>query len=366
MSNQQLLYTNQIPGRTLLADGKEYLFFSGTSYLGILCNQEFQQHLHEGFQKYGTNYSSSRNSNLQLRVFDEVETYLATFTGAEAALTMSSGFMAGQALVHILQNSGHFIYAPDTHPALWRSLADAPTNKLTYDEWATNLAAYISAIPDDQILIVCNSLDPLRARSQSFSWLNTLPSNKKITLIIDDSHGLGVTGVEGAGIYSLLPDVKEAPHIRLLVVGSLGKAFGIPAGVVLGDVLTTEQLKRSPYFGGASPAIPAYMFAFLHSKSLYAQARERLACNINQFLKQLAHPKLFSFLESYPVFYTSQKGLCPFLLDQDIMISSFRYPTPADEPITRVVLNSLHSPDDISKLTEAINKYSFALHSSEF
>lgn len=356
MPDQQLLYTDQMPGRTLKTNGREYLFFSGTSYLGVSCNQQFRQHLLEGFSRYGTNYSSSRNSNLKLQVFEEAEAYLAAYTGADAALTMSSGYLAGQALVLTLQDTGHFMYAPDTHPALWRSMADVPGSGLSYEDWVERVCVEVPALPDKHIVIVCNSLDPLKAQDHPFNWINSLPAEKQITLIIDDSHGLGVTGIDGAGIFSQLAHVKHMSHFRLLIVGSLGKAFGIPAGVILGDHKTIEQLQKSPYFGGASPAIPAYLYAFLQSGSLFKEAREKLYANIAHFLKQLDHTDQFSYFNRYPVFFTRQKELYPYLLSHDILISSFRYPTPADEPVTRVVLNSLHTPEDLNRLTDIINK----------
>ncbi|MCC9167815.1 aminotransferase class I/II-fold pyridoxal phosphate-dependent enzyme [Pontibacter harenae] len=354
------VHIDHLPGRTLLLNGVEHLFCSGTSYLGISSNKEFQQLLIEGMQRYGTNYSSSRNSNLQLKMYEEVEAYLADYTGAEAALTMSSGYLAGQALVQTLQGSGYFIYAPATHPAVWRSSADATDPKQTHEAWVVQLLQEVSNLTYKHIVIVCNSLDPLKARSYSFDWMATLPKDKQFTLIVDDSHGFGVTGKYGTGIYGQLTQYAQA--VRIIVVSSMGKAFGIPAGVILGDRQLIEQLKANPHFGGASPATPAYLYAFLHSSEVFAEAREKLFSNIASFKQQLEQPELFSFFDHYPVFRTTHEDLCPFLLEHQILISSFRYPTPADEPITRVILNSQHTTEDIQRLTNLINQYEQVLY----
>ena len=216
------VYTDQLPGRTLVVDGEEYLFFSGTSYLGIPGSEEFRACLQEGLSRYGTNYSSSRNSNVQLRVFEEAESYMATYTGAEAAFTMSSGYLAGQALVQTLRDSGHFIYAPNTHPALWRSPADEVTGD--YDAWVGTMLQQVKVLSQDHIVLVCNSLDPLKVRNHGFSWLDALPDDKQITLIVDDSHGFGVTGPDGAGIFAQLK-ARLQPNMHLVVASSLGKYF---------------------------------------------------------------------------------------------------------------------------------------------
>ncbi|WP_162053352.1 aminotransferase class I/II-fold pyridoxal phosphate-dependent enzyme [Pontibacter pamirensis] len=351
------VHTDHLPGRTLLVDGVEYLYCSGTSYLGISCNEAFRERLVEGMLRYGTNYSSSRRSNLQLKVYEEAESYLAAYTGAEAALTMSSGFLAGQTLIQTLHGSGHFLYAPGTHPAVWRSPADAPDATQEFEEWVEWLLQEVPAMPEQHIVLVCNSLDPLQARNYSFSWITALPSEKQFTLLIDDSHGFGVTGVNGAGIYSQLP---QMPHVRLIVVSSFGKAFGIPAGVILGDRQLIAQLQASPYFGGASPAVPAYLYAFNHCEKVFVEARQKLFYSIAYFQERLERPEMFNFFDHYPVFSTHREDLCAYLQQHKVLISSFRYPTPAHEPITRVILNSLHTREDLQRLTDLINNFSSA------
>lgn len=352
MSNK--VYTDQLPGRTLIVDGEEFLFFSGTSYLGIPVNEAFRQCVLEGMARYGTNYSSSRNSNLQLRVFQETEEYLAKYTGAEAAFTMSSGYLAGQALVQTLQVSGHFIYAPNTHPALWRSTSDEVTGD--YDAWVGPMLQKLQDLQEEHIILVCNSLDPLKARNHGFSWLSALPANKQITLIVDDSHGFGVTGEDGNGVYTQLK-ARLQPNVRLVVASSMGKALGIPAGVVLGDKELVDNLRHSHYFGGASPAIPAYLYAFLKCESVFREARQKLFSNIAYFLGHLERPEQFSYFERYPVFGVREHRLAAYLQEHGVIISSFRYPTPADDPITRVILNSAHTEQDIRRLTELINYF---------
>jgi 8-amino-7-oxononanoate synthase len=348
------VYTDRLPGRILAVEGEEFLFFSGTSYLGIPVNEAFRACLFEGMARYGTNYSSSRNSNLQLRVFEKAEEYLANYTGAEAAFTMSSGYLAGQALVQTLQGSGHFIYAPNTHPALWRSTTDEIIGN--YDAWVGPMLQQVQNSKEEHIILVCNSLDPLKARNHGFSWLSALSTDKQITLIVDDSHGFGVTGEEGAGIFGQLK-ARLQPNIRLVVASSMGKALGIPAGVVLGDKGLVDKLRNSHYFGGASPAIPAYLYAFLQCESLFKEARQKLFSNITYFLQHLEHPEQFSYFDRYPVFGVHEHRLATYLQEHGVIISSFRYPTPADEPITRIILSSAHTEGDIQQLTGLINQF---------
>jgi 8-amino-7-oxononanoate synthase len=183
-----------------------------------------------------------------------------------------------------------------------------------------------------------------------------LPTDKQITLIVDDSHGFGVTGDSGAGIFGQLK-ARLQPNVQLVVASSMGKALGIPAGVVLGDKELIDKLRNSYYFGGASPAIPAYLYAFLQCESVFKEAREKLFSNIAYFLQHLERPAQFSYFDRYPVFGVPNHRLAAYLQEHGVIISSFRYPTPADDPITRIVLSSAHRVEDIQRLSELINQF---------
>jgi 8-amino-7-oxononanoate synthase len=348
---------DHLPGRTLVVDGHEYLFCSGTSYLGMARNAAFAALVEEGMQHYGTNYSSSRHSNLQLAVFEEAEQLLCAQTGAAAALTVSSGYLAGQMAVRALAQHGHFEYAPGTHPAAWLAEHPAAMNHPnSYDAWSKQLLQRLASTAPEPIVIISNSLDPLRVERYDFSWTAHLPTDRPITLLLDDSHGFGVIGQDGTGI---ITEVQVPASVRVVVVSSLGKACGIPGGVVLSDPDFVAQLRRSGFFGASSPVVPAYLHAFTRATALYAQARQQLQANVAQFAEAVEPLGLFDFAPDFPVFYTSVNALAPYLEKNGVLISSFAYPTPADPCVTRIVLSSLHTTDDIACVTELVR--SFAL-----
>ncbi len=116
---------NHLPSRILHIDGAEKLFFSGTAYFGMGHQTAFRAALLEGLAHYGTVFSVSRNNNLQLDVYDEAENWLQKSCGSEAALTVSSGMLAGQILLKTYLADipdANFIVFPKTHPALWRKM----------------------------------------------------------------------------------------------------------------------------------------------------------------------------------------------------------------------------------------------------
>lgn len=343
---------DKIPGRLTQCDGQEYLFFSGTSYLAMNSNKRFINQIQEGQSKYGSNYGSSRNSNFRLAVYEQAENALAKYAGAEAATTLSSGYLAGQLLSKTIIQAGYAIYAPDTHPALWRNTEDCIPGD--YVTWLSRLHDKIHLSDSEEIIIVCNSLDPLHAKSYDFNWVHQLPVNKKFTLIIDDSHGFGVTGIEGSGIFR---QIQGGPNVRLIVICSLAKAMGIPGGAILSDKNTAAFLTCSPFYSASSPIPPAYLYAYCQAADLYGEARLQLKKNIDHFKGLMKACPLFRQIPDFPVFYTPENQMAGYLQKNGLLISSFPYPLPGSDCISRIILNSSHQPEDIHFLHRSILKF---------
>ncbi|MCU0355817.1 MAG: aminotransferase class I/II-fold pyridoxal phosphate-dependent enzyme [Cytophagales bacterium] len=342
------LIVDELPGRTVRVENETFLYFSGTSYLGVGRNPVFGRHLREGIRRYGTNFSGSRIGNLQLGVYTEAEQRLAAFTGAETALTFSSGFLVGQALIRQLPTDAAWFFAPRTHPALWRNEQDNTDGDFT--DWTQQLPAKIARTDAQTVVLLANSLDPLYAEPYCFDWAAQLPADRHYVLVVDDSHGLGIIGANGGGVFAQLPVL---PHVETVVTSSLGKALGLPGGVVLGRAERVERLRHSPFFTAGSPMSPAHLYAYLQSAELYENLRKRLTKNVSFFRKQ-APAHLFRSFDSYPVFYTADDGLYKRLYKQKILISSFPYPSPLHPHITRVVVSALHTAKDISKLLSEV------------
>ena len=134
--------------------------------------------------------------------------------------------------------------------------------------------------------------------------------------------------------------------------------MGIPGGVILGDLETIKTIRQNPLFVGASPIVPAYLYAFLNTQNVYTEARAALKKNIDLFKKLNASLLSdFKFYDNYPVFYTPQNDLYPFLLKHKTMISSFSYPNPSDTPITRIILSALHTEGDIEVLSGQLSLF---------
>lgn len=356
---RSLISIDQLPGRQIRHDDQDYLFFSGTAYLGMQQHPVFQQYVADALRQYGTVFGSSRNGNLRLGIYEEAEAQLATLFGSPdnqpaAALTLSSGMLAGQVVVQWLrQQSARLFYAPGTHPALW----DGPATSLpglSFAAWSRQIGEQIRAIGTTQpIAILTNSLDAVRSEAYPFDWVHDLPDDRPITLVVDDSHGLGLLN----GGRSIWPQLPRRHNLRVVVTGSLAKAMGLPGGVVLSDTNTLTALRQTAYFGACSPIPPAYLAAFVQAVPLYARQYHQLRQRIEAASASLLPTGLFQQAADYPVFYTDRDALYSFLLDQHILIYSFAYPTPTHRPNTRIVISAFHETVDIQQLADKVSQY---------
>ena len=350
-----MISSDQSADRKVISSGKEYLFFSGTSYLGINNNKDFRTLVELGMDAYGTNYSTSRKSNLQLQIFTEAEEKLARHAGSAAALTLSSGFMAGQLVIRALEHTGCFHYAPDTHPAVWLSSDNFYHGD--FRAWSASLGDMLRRSTAARHIILSNSVDALMSNAYAFDWVEGLPKDKQIILVVDDSHGMGILN-EGRGIF---PAIPRADHVETIIVASIGKAMGLPGGAIFGQRDRIASFGKSPWFSTSSPMSPAYLHAYMHADRVYQNSWQRLMDNIRQFTEDPITKRLFRSIPGYPVFYCAHNALYDFLLSRQILISSFAYPSPEDEPVTRIILNSHHTPDDIHELLKALYAFESAM-----
>ncbi|UOB18057.1 aminotransferase class I/II-fold pyridoxal phosphate-dependent enzyme [Abyssalbus ytuae] len=345
-----MYYTDDFPGRVIKNKGKEYLYFGGTAYLGLQKDQTFLSIYTKNVQKYGTTYSASRKANIQLNIFNETEDYLKQLIGCEDCLTLSSGFLASQLVSQYFYNGNYTcLYAPNTHVALHYGKS---LNEIDHETLSNKI--FHSIKKNENVVLFLDSLDFYGNNYPHFNWLKQLPLNK-LTVVADDSHGLGVIGKDGEGIFSFLSSFifKE-----LIICGSLGKGYAIQAGLVCGTKETINNLKGISTFNASSPASPASLATLREASSLYKEKRELLLKNIELFKNELKNNLSdFSFMINYPAFSFNNPQLASYLENNNILVTNFKYPDENSGSIQRIVISSHHTKEDILVLAEKINSF---------
>lgn len=339
---------DSFPRREIICNGTPYLYFGGTSYLGLQTDPHFQKLLINGIKKYGTSYGASRKANVQIPIFNKVERHLATLVGSQDCITLSSGYLAGQLVSQTLRTTNHaFFYAPDTHAALHGS------QKKYFKSFEDLNLALQSHLKNSQStpVVLLDSIDTEGLNYPDFNGLKQLPLDQ-IILVVDDSHGIGIVGVNGSGVYQSL---KALQPKELIVCCSLGKGFGIQAGAVFGEKKRISTFLNTDLYGGASPATPAALSVLIQAEKIFENKRTQLQQNIQLFTSQIKNVSQFTFVPNHPAFGFSNTKLATHLEAHGIIITNFNYPTKNAALMSRIVLSAHHTTNDIASLTGAIN-----------
>ncbi|SDG01592.1 7-keto-8-aminopelargonate synthetase [Dyadobacter soli] len=361
----KIYHTSKLPGRTVVTiDGQEFLWFTGTDYLGMGHNEDLRRYVNSATETFGNHYGSSRNNSLRLDIYDETESHLADYLQNEAAIIVSSGMWAGQLVMKEIENIVQqqptiarifYHYAPGVHPALWGHVFQR--NEGEWSEWASQTVRKINATDSDVAHILCmDAVGSPMVKAFDFTLLNGVQKPANLWLIIDESHSLGVTGSSGNGVAE---QIDPKLLTKTIFVSSLNKALGIPAGAIWGSKTVVETVRKSPWFAGASPPAPAYAYALkmLLEQNKYAAARVVLMDNIAYFNAKMEGNALFETVSDYPVFCSTNAALFDHLLQNGIMASCFPYPSPADAPVTRIAISSLHQKEDLDRLAEVCKRF---------
>ncbi|GAA0877513.1 glycine C-acetyltransferase [Algoriphagus jejuensis] len=332
-------------------DGKEYLYFSGTSYLGIAQDMDFLDILANNLFEFGANYGQSRIGNVRLQVFEDFEESFALSAGADSSAVLSSGYIAGIAAWKSLVTEADQVWiAPNTHAAV---VPDGFTASIqsNFTQWKKLCLAQSEAFSSQKILIVGNAVDPLSCQILDYEWVKEIAKKHQVSQLIDDSHAFGTLG---NGIYGTYQKWAN-PSINLLVSGSLGKGLGIPAGIILGKDAQINKIKETPMFGGASPGSPAFLRTFLDMEDRYLEKKRWLtdACGI--FAQETAKISQIKGSRHFPAFIYTEDSWVKEFEKAGIITSSFSYPTAESPSVNRIVISGFHEMEDLMYLIDIIH-----------
>lgn len=340
------MIVNKFPDRSIEIDQEQFLYFGGTAYLGLPTNTEFQNLVVQNILKWGTTYGSSRTANIKLSAYDAGEKFLASHIGAENAVTVSSGMLAGKLVLEkIKAHTDSFFHLNEIHSAITtqNSLPVFVDNKLN-DRLLDSKS--------ERITILTDGVPSFHTKLVDLSFLEQISKSKEITLIVDESHSFGILGKNGAGIYSSI----SFPVKRKIMVSSLGKAFGLTGGVIAGDVQFISEIKELETFTSAAGMNPAFVQTISDASEIYIKQHKKLLENLGYIDSILIKNDNVKFDKTYPLIYLLSQKLVEKLKSEKIIIASFKY-TPEAEPLNRIVITANHLKEDLDKLIKVVNEF---------
>ena len=320
-----------------MAGRGEVIVLSSNNYLGLADRPEVVEAGIEGLRRYGAGTASVRFICGTFAPHRELEEALARFSATEAALTYVSCWNANEAVVPTLTDESTVILSDELNHA---SIVDAvrlsrPARKLVYrhsdlDELRDGLA---SCERGQRKLVLTDGVFSMEGDLARLPEILELARTHDATVLVDDSHGVGVMGATGRGVAEHFGVLGEVD----VITGTLGKALGgaaggyVAAGGEVCDLLS--QRSRPQLFSNAlPPTVACSARAALEVLEREPELVERLHANTRYFrgrLAELGFEPLPGEGAIIPILVGETADairLSERLLDEGVFVTGFGYP----------------------------------------
>jgi 8-amino-7-oxononanoate synthase len=347
-----------------LLEGRPLLNFCSNDYLDLAREPGVARALADAAERWGSGAGAAHLVTGHSAEHHALEEELAAFTGREAALLFSTGYMANVGVISALAARGEIILQDKlNHASLLDGarLSDATLQRYRHADAAdaVRLAqaadGRVSLIATDGVFSMDGDIAPLRE-------LASLARAQQAWLLVDDAHGLGVLGATGRGSLELAGLTQDDVP---LLVGTLGKAFGCFGAFVAGrrDVIELIlQRARSYIFTTAlPPALAAATRVALATAQQQGWRRDRVLAAAARFRAAATGRGIPLMPSITPIQPVPLPGAARCAAASDALrargywVAAIRSPTvPAGTERLRVTLTAAHSDADIDGLVEAL------------
>ncbi|MHB8902947.1 MAG: aminotransferase class I/II-fold pyridoxal phosphate-dependent enzyme [Thermoguttaceae bacterium] len=262
------------PGTTTIFDGRSYLYFAGTGYLGLQGHPDVIRAACRGAEQFGIGSATSRNRVGSTPPLLEAERLTAELFGTDDSFYFASGYMSPAVVLSMLHGRFDAVLLDElAHYCLEEAAARLGCPVLRFAHCRPeSLEDHMKRLPSPgaRVLVMTDGVFASLGRlSPVADYWQLLAQRPGSMLLVDDAHGYGVVGEHGRGVLehaglwsreinSHWPSSGD-DRPALWTCGTLSKALGGFGGIVPGSSAVIDALKnRSPYGSGASaPAVPA-------------------------------------------------------------------------------------------------------------
>lgn len=378
-------FTNHPSPRAVIA-GKEYRIFNSNDYLGLRHVPAVKEAEHVASMQYGAGPGAVRFISGSLKVHRELEQALAKFHGREDAMVFSSAFATNLAVLFSLIKgqskdslvTGKVLVVSDelNHRSIIDGIRLANLGKDEKQIFkhldANSLKAVLaeSVGKFDRVVIVTDGVFSMLGEYQDLARLRAVIDEfdarypQGVLLVVDDCHGIGAFGKTGRGTEEISGAKAD------VLVGTLGKGFGVDGGYVVANKAVINYLRESAatyiYSNSISPGTAGAALAAVtlvdspEGQKLVTKLSknvERLKAGFKKagfvFAAESVHP-------IQPVLIgdaAKTKALTTALYEAGYLVTNINYPVvPPGKDEIRVQLSASHTKEDVDAFIEAATK----------
>ncbi len=344
--------------------GKKVLMFGSNSYLGLTNHPKLKEAAINALKKYGTGASGSRLMNGNLDLHDELEEKLAEFTGKQTATVFSTGFQANVGTIPALVGRNDYLIIDEkSHASIIEGsrLAFAKTLKYKHNDVAA-LEKVLKKTDKNKItVIITDGVFSMEGDVAPLDKIVKLADKYNASVMLDDAHGLGVMGTNGAGTasYFNLTDKTD------IIMGTFSKSLASLGGFIASDFDTINYLKHSAraliFSAGIPPASAATVLEALKIIKSEPERIERLWENTSYAEKCLKQENFDTGNSTTPIIpiFTGEDTktfiYASMLLDKGVYVNPVVHPAvEKNKGILRFSLMATHTKEQINIALEKL------------
>jgi 8-amino-7-oxononanoate synthase len=262
-------------GTEAIFKGKRLIMCGSNNYLGLTVDPRVRQAAIEAIEKFGSSCTGSRFLNGNLEFHEQLERELAAYVGKEAALVFSTGMQVNLGTISALIGRGDYVILDkEDHASIVDGaiLSMGEIRRYAHNDMG-ELERLLSKLPTDKgKLIVVDGVFSMGGDLAPLPEIVALCKEYDARLMVDDAHGLGVTG-GGRGTSWQMGVTDDVD----LIMSTFSKSFASLGGFIAGDEPVIHYIKhhaRSLLFSASIP--PSNAAAALAALNIMREEPERV------------------------------------------------------------------------------------------
>lgn len=363
------------PRYRLQGSDRDFLRMNSNSYLGLSRHPAVLDAEETATRTFGAGPGAVRFISGTYKAHIDLENRLARFHGREGAIIYSSAYAA------VVSTLGSLI-TPDTvvlsdelnHNCIINAIrmsrpaARAVYPHLDMDSLDSELSDAAEA--GSRALIVTDGVFSMRGDYADLAAINEVAARydgafpENVVVVVDDSHGVGAYGDTGRGTEEVTGGQVD------VLIGTLGKAFGVNGGYVAGsETVTTYLREKGPMYIYSNPitvgeAAAAEMSVSVLESPEGQELLRHLTAMTERFESGLVDAGFETIPGPHPVVPLMVRdtektaALVGHLFDDGILATGLNYPVvPEGDEEIRFQINADHTEADIDYALDVLRGF---------
>ena len=262
-------------GTEAVFKGKRLIMCGSNNYLGLTVDPRVRQAAIAAIEQFGSSCTGSRFLNGNLEFHEQLERELADYVGKEAALVFSTGMQVNLGAISALVGRGDYVILDkEDHASIvdGAMLSMGEIRRYAHNDMG-ELERLLSRLPTDKgKLVVVDGVFSMGGDLALLPEIVALCKEYDARLMVDDAHGLGVTG-GGRGTSWQMGVTEDVD----LIMSTFSKSFASLGGFIAGDEPVIHYIKhhaRSLLYSASIP--PSNAAAALAALNIMREEPERV------------------------------------------------------------------------------------------